>query len=836
LPDNATMPNPVAAPTGELPVDSVLDELRHALAASVSAVLIAPPGAGKTTKVPLALDRADFLSSGTIIVLEPRRLAARAAAQYVAHGLGERLGETIGLRVRLQSLISAQTRIEFVTDGVFARMIVDDPALSGVAAVIFDEFHERSLDGDLGLALCLETQAAWRPDLRILIMSATLDGARVGQLLGPGTPLIVSEGRAFPVDTHYLGRDARLPLEAEIVQVVVCVLGEQRGSILVFLPGQSEIRRVAQRLSERITDPHIDIAPLYSSLDRASQDTAVAPTLPGRRKIVLATSIAETSLTIDGIRIVIDSGFARRPRYEPDLGLTRLETMRVSRAEADQRRGRAGRLEPGICYRLWEQAATASFEPFARPEILSGDLSGLALDLAEWGVSNASELAFLDPPPPAALAAARQLLQDLGALDFDHRITADGRAIRALPLPPRLARMVLLAARHNEATARKAAEIATVLVERGLGGEAIDIEERIEALTGDRSQRGRDARKLIDSFVRQARPTVRAGGAMLGIGALVALAYPDRIARARGKPGDFLLANGRAASVALTERLAGAPFLAVAEVSGRAAATRILAAAALTLAEVDSIFAEKIAIRDELAFDRTALALRARRVRRLGEIVLSEQNLPAAGQIRAAEALAKGIAAVGLERLPFTKALRQWLDRVAFLRRTDPTIWPDLSDEALKNSASLWLAPFLDAKSELSEITAADLDQALKAQLPWSLARQLDDAAPTHFVAPTGSRLPIDYRQDGTPGLAVRVQELFGLSRHPSIVGGKIPLALHLLSPAHRTIQITKDLPGFWAGSWAAVRSEMKGRYPRHPWPEDPLAAPPTARAKPRGT
>jgi ATP-dependent helicase HrpB len=830
------MPNPVAGPSRELPVDSVLDELRQALRCGPSAVLIAPPGAGKTTKVPLALDRADFLSSGTIIVLEPRRLAARAAAQYVAQSLGQRLGETIGLRVRLQSLISPQTRIEFVTDGVFARMIVDDPALSGVAAVIFDEFHERSLDGDLGLALCLETQAAWRPDLRILVMSATLDGARVAQLLGPGTPVIASEGRAFPVDTHYLGRDARLRLEEEIVQVVVRVLGEQRGSILAFLPGQSEIRRVAERLSERITDPGIDIAPLYGSLDRASQDAAVAPTMPGRRKIVLATSIAETSLTIEGIRIVIDSGFARRPHFEPDLGLTRLETVRVSRAEAEQRRGRAGRLEPGICYRLWEAAATASLEPFARPELLSADLSGLALDLAEWGVFNAGELAFLDPPPPAALAEARQLLRDLGALDDDHRITADGRAIRALALPPRLARMLLLAARHNEATARKAAEVATVLVERGLGGEAVDIEERIEALARDRSQRGKDARRLVESFVRQARPSASAGEAMLGAGALVGLAYPDRIARARGKPGFFLLANGRAASVALTERLAGASFLAVAEVSGRAAATRILAAAALTLAEIDSIFAEKIETRDELSFDRIALALRARRTRRLGEVVLHEQNVPAAGQIGAAETLANGLAAVGLERLPFTKALRQWLDRVAFLRRADPTLWPDLSDEALKNTASVWLAPFLDAKSELSEITAADLEQALKAQLCWSLASQLDDEAPPHFVAPTGSRLAIDYGQDGMPGLAVRVQELFGLSRHPTIAAGKIPLTLHLLSPAHRTIQITKDLPGFWAGSWAAVRSEMKGRYPRHAWPEDPLTAPPTARAKPRRT
>jgi len=830
------MQTPVADLNRELPVDRVLDDLRQALCRSTSAVLIAPPGAGKTTRVPLALDRADFLSDGKLIVLEPRRLAARAAAQYVAESLGESVGDTIGLRVRLQSLISPRTRIEFVTEGVFARMILDDPALSGVAAVIFDEFHERSLDGDVGLALCLETQAAWRDDLRILVMSATLDGARVARLLGGSTPVIISEGRAFPVETYYLGRDSRLRLEDEIVQVVVRALAEQRGSILVFLPGQSEIRRVAERLSERLNDPSIDIAPLYGALDRASQDAAVAPARPGRRKIVLATSIAETSLTIEGIRIVIDSGFARRPHYEPDLGLTRLETVRVSRAEADQRRGRAGRLEAGICYRLWEQAATASLEPFARPEILSADLSGLVLDLAEWGVVDPAKLAFLDPPPAIALAEARQLLRELSALDADHRITADGRAIRAMALPPRLARMVFLAARHNAATARKAAEVATVLVEFGLGGGAIDIAERIEALARDRSQRGQEARKLVDTFVRQAQPASRAGSAILGVGALVALAYPDRIARARGKPGDFLLANGRAGALALTERLAGEPYLAVAELSGRAAATRILAAAALTLAEIETVFGERIELTDELSFDRTRLALRARRIRRLGDIVLSEQNLRAADQPGAAETLANGIAAVGLERLPWTKALRQWLDRVAFLRRTDPAVWPDLSDAALKSTAAVWLAPFLVDKSELSEITARDLEQALQAQLPWPLDRRLEAEAPTHFVAPTGSRIAIDYAQDGPPGLSVRVQELFGLSRHPAIAAGKIPLTLHLQSPAHRTIQITQDLPGFWAGSWAAVRSEMKGRYPRHAWPDDPVSAPATSRAKPRST
>jgi ATP-dependent helicase HrpB len=830
------MAAPVAGIHRELPITAVLGQLHDALRTHSNAVLIAPPGAGKTTTVPIVLLGTEFLRAGKIIVLEPRRLAARAAAQYMADMLGERVGETVGLRVRLQSLVSARTRIELVTEGVFARMIVDDPVLSGVSAVIFDEFHERSLDGDLGLALCLDSQTAWRSDLRILLMSATLDGARVARLLGPQTPVIVSEGRAFPVKTHYIGRDARLRLEDDVAQVIQRALTEEQGSILVFLPGQGEIRRVASLLAERIPDSSTDIVPLYGAMDRASQDAAVGPSKPGRRKIVLATSIAETSLTIDGIRIVVDSGFARQPRFEPDIGLTRLETVRVSRAAADQRRGRAGRLEPGVCYRLWEKAASSALEPFTRPEMLSADLSGLVLDLAEWGVLNPGDLAFLDTPPAPALAEARQLLRHLGALDADHRITADGRAMRALALPPRLARMVILAARHNLATARLAADVAVVLVERGLGGESVDIQERIETLARDRSSRGRDARRLAGNFVQHARPHRSAGEATLSCGSLVALAYPDRIARARGKPGEFLLANGRAGSIGLAEPLAAAAFVAVAELSGRAGATRILAAAQLTLLEIEEIAGRQIEIRDELLFDRAAMALRARRVRRLGEIILHQQMLPAGPQTGAAETLANGIAAVGIDRLPWTKPLRQWRDRVMFLRRADPALWPDLSDAVLGATASDWLAPFLAGKADLAAIAPGDLEQALRACLSFELSRRLEAEAPSHFEAPTGSRLAIDYETGPTPCLAVRVQELFGLSGHPSLAAGRIPLTLHLQSPAHRTIQITQDLPGFWAGSWSAVRTEMRGRYPRHFWPDDPIAAVPTRRAKPRGS
>jgi ATP-dependent helicase HrpB len=833
-----------------LPIDAVLDGLTASLRARSNAVLVAPPGAGKTTRVPLVLLDEPWVSGGKIIVLEPRRLAARAAAARMAQTLGEVVGETVGLRVRLGSKISRKTRIEVVTEGVFARMILDDPSLDGIAAVLFDEFHERSLDADLGLALALDAQAGLREDLRLLVMSATLDGARVARLLSEA-PVIESEGRAYPVETRYLGRDPNRRIEEQVADAVTRALRAETGSLLVFLPGQGEIRRVETLLRERIGDPMVDIAPLYGALERGEQDLAVSPAKPGRRKVVLATSIAETSLTIEGVRVVIDSGLARVPVYEPNIGLTRLGTVRVSRAAADQRRGRAGRIEAGVCYRLWEEAATGALEPFGRPEILSADLAPLLLDCAAWGVTDPTSLAFLDPPTAPALKEARTLLQQLGALDGEGRITEVGHRLRDLPLPPRLARMVLLAGESGQA--HDAADLAAVLVERGLGGDALDLAERVERFRRDRSGRAQDMRRMAEGWARASIPKVdttlgidamlnisngapASTGEPHSIGALLTLAYPDRLAKARGKTGEYLMANGRGAVLEAHERLAKEPYLAIAEIAGGAASARILAAASISSDEIESLFGDAIEQRDEIAFDRQAKALRARGVRRLGALLLNERPLKVPSTEEAAQALAEGLVALGLDALPLSKALAQWRERVMFLRQAEGDEWPDLSDEALIESADEWLAPHLVGKSGLGEIGPDLLSEALRSLLPWNLQRRLDAEAPTHIEVPTGSQIPIDYGTEEGPVLAVRVQELFGLDKHPTVAAGRVPLILHLLSPAQRPIQITRDLPGFWRGSWAAVRADMRGQYPKHPWPEDPLTAPPTRRAKPRGT
>jgi ATP-dependent helicase HrpB len=822
-------------PLPPLPIDDALPRLTAALRAGSAAVVVAPPGAGKTTRVPLVLAQEPWAEAKKIIVLEPRRLAARAAAARMAATLGEPVGATVGYRVRFGSKISRATRIEVVTEGVFTRMVLDDPSLDGVAAVLFDEFHERSLDADLGLALARDLQQGLREELKLLVMSATIDGARIGKLLG-GAPVIESAGRAFPVTTRYLGRDTQVPIERQVADAAERSLRAEAGSVLVFLPGAAEIRRTETLLRERIADPGIDIVPLYGALEADVQDRAIAPAPPGRRKVVLATSIAETSLTIEGVRVVIDAGLARVPRYEPDVGLTRLETVRVSRASADQRRGRAGRTEPGICYRLWDEPQTASLEPATPPEILAADLTGFVLDLAYWGVTDPAALVFLDPPPAPAVKEARTLLDELGAIDRDGRITAEGRRLRQLPLPPRLARMVVDAADAGEAAL--AVDIALLLTERGLGGNGVDLSHRLDGLRRDRSRRGEEAHAMAKRWADIAKTAGQgrtAEKSELSTGAILALAYPDRIAKNRGADGGFLLANGRGASVDRASPLAREPFLVVAEITGSAAQGRIVLAAPLTLGEIEAQFSGRIESRDEIGFDDRSAALRARRLRRLGAVVLAEQPMRVAPTDETARTLAEGIARLGIDRLPWSRALRQWRDRVMFLRRAEGDEWPDLSDATLAASAADWLGAALAGKTALADLGADDLTGAIHGVLPWNLRRRLEAEAPTHFAAPSGSSVPIDYEAEEGPKLAIRVQELFGLDRHPTIAGGRVALVVELLSPAHRPVQVTRDLPGFWRGSYAAVKAEMKGRYPRHPWPDDPLAAPPTRRAKRRG-
>jgi ATP-dependent helicase HrpB len=861
-----------------LPIDAVLDQLARTLASHNAAVLVAPPGAGKTTRVPLALLDEPWVRDKKIIVLEPRRIAARASAERMAQTLGERAGETVGYRVRFGSKVSRMTRIEVVTEGIFSRQILDDPELSGVAAVLFDEFHERSLDADLGLALARDAQVGLREDLRILVMSATLDGARVAKLLGDA-PVIASEGRAFPVETRYLGRKADAPLERQMADAIATALRADPGSVLAFLPGAAEIRRTQNFLGERIHDASVEIVPLFGALDAAVQDRAIAPAPKGRRKVVLATSIAETSLTIEGVRIVVDSGVARVPRYEPDIGLTRLEAVRASRAAVDQRRGRAGRTEPGVCYRLWDEPQTASLAAYTQPEILSADLSSLVLDLAQWGVSDPATLAFLDSPPAPALKEARGLLAELGALDGDGRITAEGKSLRALALPPRLARMIVDS--HRLGAGGEAAEIAAILTERGLGGDSVDLDARLDQFRRDRSPRASSARSLAQRWASQVAvsspsplagegrgggsttaastrgtptpnleselrsPRTPQGGGERGsaspasgeisIGVMLAFAFPDRVARNRGN-GSFVLANGRGAAVDQTSALARTPYIAVAELTGTAANGRILLAAPIAQGDIELRFADQIETTDEVSFDRGALALRARRKRTLHAITLSEAPMALKPSAETARVLADGLIAAGLDKLPWSKPLKQWRDRVMFLRKAEGEPWPDLSDDALAAQREAWLVPALYDKTSLKEFSAGDLSDALMTLLPWELRARLEREAPTHFEAPTGTMLAIDYEAEQGPTIAVRLQELFGLNSHPSIAKGAVPLVLELLSPAHRPVQVTRDLPGFWRGSYAAVRSDLRGRYPRHPWPEDPASAMPTRRVKPRGT
>ncbi|QDC01589.1 ATP-dependent helicase HrpB [Mesorhizobium sp. 8] len=861
----------------ELPVAAALPALLDALAAGNAAVLVAPPGAGKTTLVPLALLDAPWLGNGRIVLLEPRRLAARAAARRMAELLGEEVGGTVGYAMRMENRTSARTKILVVTEGVLARMILDDPELPGVSAVLFDEFHERSLDGDFGLALALDVQGALRPDLRLLVMSATLDGARVAKLLS-GAPVVESEGRSFPVDIRYHERPPGEPIEDAVARAIREALAEESGSVLAFLSGQREIQRTAERLDGRI-GADVDVVPLYGQLDGKAQDAAIRPAPPGRRKVVLSTAIAETSITIDGVRVVIDSGLSRLPKYEPASGLTRLETVRVSKASADQRAGRAGRTQAGVAIRLWRAEQTAALPVFTPPEILEVDLSGLMLDCAAFGVADPASLAFLDPPLVPALAEARSLLRTLDAIDEAGRLTESGAAMRRLALPVRLAHMVAEAARAG--AARPAAELAVLLTERGLGGDAVDLERRLMRFRSERSPRANAARQLAERLARSAlsatglkeppplmpplkgegdlargsfpsplRAGVRGGGMLpyaeanrsatslsrqeASPGALLLHAWPDRVAKARGERGRFVLANGSGAALDAADPLAGEPWLVVADLTGKAREARITAAAAVDEADVRATLGERIEISRETAFDRERGAVRVRETERLGAVTLAERMLPAPAGADADRAILDAVRANGLAILPWNKETEALRNRLAWLHHGLGAPWPDMGDAALLDRLDDWLAPFLTGAATLAVISPGVLFSGLLSLVPHDLQRRVDQLAPTHFDAPSGSRVPVRYDR-GAPVLAIRVQELFGLDRHPSIAGGTVPLTLELLSPAHRPIQTTRDLPGFWRGSWIDVRADMRGRYPKHVWPENPLAAAPTSRAKPRG-
>lgn len=812
-----------------LPVSAVLPDLLAALETHASAVLVAPPGAGKTTLVPLALLDAPWTAGKKIMLLEPRRLAARASARRMAALLGEEVGGTVGYAMRMERKLSARTRILVVTEGVLARTILDDPELTGIAALLFDEFHERSLDGDFGLALALDVASALRPDLRILVMSATLDGARVAKLLG-GAPVHISEGRAFPVDVRYRERPSGVTVEDAMASAIRDVLAEETGSVLAFLPGQREIERTRERLEGRLP-ANTDLAMLFGNLDAQAQDAAIRASPPGRRKVVLATAIAETSLTIEGVRVVIDSGLSRLPRFEPATGLMRLETVRVSRASADQRAGRAGRTQPGVALRLWRAEQTAALPAFTPPEIFEADLSGLLLDCAAWGVADPQKLAFLDPPPAAALAEARALLHSLDALDAEGRLTPGGAAMRKLALPVRLAHMVAQAAKEGQAEA--AARLAVLLTERGLGGDSIDLDRRLERFARENGPRAASARQLAKRLARQAGG--RQDAAPSPAGPLLLHAWPDRVAKARGGEGRFLLANGRGGVLDAADPLAKNPFLVAADLQGTAANARIASAAVVDEADIAAALGEKITRERETAFDPATGIFRASEKTRLGALVLGEKLLPRPTGAEAEQAILGALRAHGLGLLPWDEAADGLRARLSWLHRTFGEPWPPVDDATLLAKLEDWLLPFLAGRPDLGALRGEALSRALLSLLPHDLQGKLPDWAPTHWASSTGSRLPLRY--DGeNPVLPVRVQELFGLDRHPAIAEGRVPLTLELLSPAHRPIQTTRDLPRFWRGSWKDVRADLRGRYPRHPWPEDPLAAPPTNRAKPRGS
>ncbi len=831
--------------TAPLAIDEALPALRRALAEHRSVVLQAPPGAGKTTRVPLAIMNEPWLAGQRIMVLEPRRLATRAAARRMAASLGESVGATVGFRVRGETRVSARTRIEVVTEGVLTRLLQSDPSLEGIGLVVFDEFHERSLQADLGLALALQAQELLRPELRILVMSATLDGAAVSALLG-AAPIVTSEGRQYPVEVRHVGRHEGPHVEGAVAAAVRRALASDEGSVLAFLPGAAEIRRTLDLLANGALPRDVTLHPLYGDLPPEAQDAAIAPAPAGERKVVLASSIAETSLTIDGVRVVVDSGRARVPRFAPRTGMTRLETVRVSRASAAQRCGRAGRTASGVCYRLWAAEEEAGLLERATPEILETDLAPLALDLALAGVRDPRELRWMDVPPAAGLAQARDLLRQLDALDGGGRITAHGRAMAAFGLHPRLAHMLLRA--RELGVGATACVVAALIEERDvLRRDAVhreaDLRLRVSVVAGD----GRAEHHDVDrDAVRRVREQSRVWRAQLGVrgdeavddaatGSLLALAYPDRVAQRRAGAGErFLMRNGLGAVLDDAGALTGSSFLTVADLDGRVPHSRIYLAAPLERAEVERLFASQIVCEDVVQWDPGSGVVLAQRRDRLGSIVLRESPLRDPDQTALAYALLGAIERGDDLALRWSESARRLRERLAFLHLLGPS-WPDVSDAALNSTLEEWLLPRLLGLRRRAEVEQLDLVSVLFDLLTWEQRRALDQLAPTHIIVPTESRIPVDYGDPAAPVLAVRLQELFGLAETPRIGSGAVPLTLHLLSPARRPVQVTRDLAGFWRSSYFAVRKEMRGRYPKHEWPEDPLAATPTRRAKPRG-
>lgn len=858
----------------------MLGALRDALTRSGAAVLVAPPGAGKTTRVPLDLLRAPWADGRRLIVLEPRRLAARAAATYMSRLLGEAVGGTVGYRVRHESRVGPHTRVEVVTEGILTRMVQDDPTLEGVAAVIFDEFHERHLVGDLGLALTLESRTVLREDLRVLVMSATLDAAPVAALLGDA-PVVVSEGREFPVETRWRPPREGVPPARAVASAVreACADGAFTGDVLVFLPGIADLQRVRAALETSPPQGNPEVLLLHGGLTLADQDRVLRGA--AHRRVILSTAIAESSVTLDGVRIVIDAGLARVPRFSPRSGMTRLETTRVSQSSADQRRGRAGRTAPGLCIRLWSEGTHAQLLARAVPEILEADLAPLALELACAGVRDATQLRWLDAPPAGALAQARALLADLGALDRADagvaapsaddrvtfpRVTPHGRAMAALGVVPRLAHLVITAASTGRATL--GAEIAALLGERDvMRREAAefdaDIRTRLDLLRGrgrrddaDRARldRVRQEARLLARSIRSA-PAGRAqhdedrrgregaaaepvdAGDLNDAGALVALAYPDRVAMRR--PGDaprYVLRNGRGARLATQQPLGRAPFLAIADLDGDPAESRIWLAAPLDEAALRVTMGDAIVTQRLVEWDDATDAVRAVERESLGALVLRERVIRDPDAALIAAALLDRVRALGVSALPWSESAQRLRERLAFAHGTFPDEFPAVSDAALAATLDDWLAPLLVGVRRMADLARTDLGGALLGRLPWRARGRLDAVAPTHVEVPSGSRIAVDYADAQAPVLAVRLQELFGLAETPRVGDGRVPLTLHLLSPARRPVQVTRDLANFWRTTYFDVRRDLRGRYPRHPWPDDPMSAAPTRRVKPRGT